>query len=222
MTKLARSDVTEHLFCTKDSMKIQSRREATTDVIKYLTCLKRTWINGLPARLLDVTGLYHTNNPLGKELGFSFTGCLSVMSLVFCGYISLETEVKTYQFSLLPGWCFLPGRRSCHNWTQKYSSSQFSMIQRFRSEGSYFRPVSVMGALGLSSRFNVIRKLRVCRYQEVHSCFFLQGKTFNYNCSYHILRKENSLALPRNFVSTLLRESFFITTQYLKRKKDNL
>ena len=78
------------------------------------------------------------------------------------------------------------------------------MIRRFRSEGSYFRPVSVMGALGLSSRFNAIRKLRVCRYEEAHDASSWEEKTFIYSCSYHILSKENSLQLPRlcfNFVT---------------------
>ena len=103
--------------------------------------------------------------------GFSFTGCLSVKSLGFFVVI-FHSKPKSKHISLVfcQAGVFLPGRRSCYNWIQKYSSSQFSMIQRFRSEGSYFRSVTVMGALGLSSRFNVIRKLRVCRYQEVYSC----------------------------------------------------
>lgn len=49
--------------------------------------------------------------------------------------------------------------------------------------------------------------------------FFSGRENFICNSSYY---KENSLELPRNFVSTSLRESSFIVTQHLKWKKDNL
>lgn len=52
--------------------------------------------------------------------------------------------------------------------------------------------------------------------------FFSGRENFIYNSSYYRSSKENSLELPRNFVSTSLRESSFIVTQHLKWKKDNL
>jgi len=73
-------------------------------------------------------------------------------------------------------------------------------------------------ALGLSSRFNVINKLRVCRYRDVMVVFF--GGEGKIKLPHTAQRKciKTSSKLCFNFA----RESSIIITQDFKQKKDNL